>query len=81
MEAPVVESGSFGGLPTRSPQATIGDAAQTPTVMPLGDAAPVAAEAAPANPSAFAAFATGVNRGLNEVRDDATQVSNEGEEA
>ena len=81
MEAPVVESGSFGGLPTRSPQATIGDAAQTPAVMPLGDVAPEAVAAAPANPSAFAAFATGVNRGLNEVRDDATQVSNEGEEA
>ena len=80
MQEPVVESGSFGGLPTRLPQATLSDV-EAPAVMPLGDEMPAAGEAAPANPSAFAAFATGVNRGLNEVRDDSTPVSNEGEDA
>ena len=77
MPAPAV---STGGLPTRSPQATLASSSdQTTEVIPLAGVGEV--EAAPSNPSAFAAFASGVNRGLDKVRDTPKpQFSNEGED-
>ncbi len=70
---------SFGGLPTRAPMATLESAQVTPELIPLET--PAAAPAADENPnksaSAFAAFATGVNRGLSKVNEETT----EGEDA
>ena len=77
---PKAGSDTFGGLPTRSPQAALDAVDAAPAVIPLDGAAPADQEAKPAAPSAFAAFAFGVNRGLNEAKDAATpQFSNEGD--
>lgn len=67
-EAPVASAQTFGGLPTRAPQAALAEAEETPSVIPLAGVRNLEAEAKPSNPSAFAAFAGGVNRGLDKVR-------------
>ena len=67
-EAPVASTQTFGGLPTRAPQAALAEAEETPSVIPLAGVRNLEAEAKPSNPSAFAAFAGGVNRGLDKVR-------------
>ena len=73
---------TFGGLPTRSPQAALQAVDATPALIPLESATPAEPDAKPAPPSAFAAFAFGVNRGLSDIKDEPKpQFSNEGDNA
>ena len=72
---------SFAGLPTRSPQAALDAVDATPALIPLENSPVAETEASPAPPSAFAAFAFGVNRGLEDINDDPKpQFSNEGDD-
>ena len=71
---------TFGGLPTRSPQAALDAVDATPALIPLENSAAAETEATPAPPSAFAAFAFGVNRGLSDIKDEPKpKFSNEGD--
>ncbi len=68
---------SFGGLPTRAPMAALESKQVAPELIPL-DTPETVEESPNKSASAFAAFATGVNRGLNKVSGDPNP-QNEGE--
>lgn len=75
---------TFGGLPTRAPMATLESEQVAPELIPLetATAAAPAEESPNKSASAFAAFATGVNRGLSKVNEEPeSQFPSEGETA